>query len=87
MIGGKTVFKKILYSSFALLFSAMLYGISTGYAQNNPVTDFASNKVFHVTQNGNDIDNNDNDDNDMDWGWIGLIGLAGLLGLRKNDRK
>ena len=80
------MFKKILYSSFALLFAAMLYGMSTGYA-HTPVTKSDSNKVFHVAQNGNDINNNDNDDNDMDWGWIGLIGLAGLLGLRRNDRK
>ncbi|WP_019242966.1 MULTISPECIES: WGxxGxxG family protein [Bacillus] len=75
------MFKKILYSSFALLLSAMLYGTSVGYA-NNHITD---NKVIHVAQNDDNTDTNDDDG--MDWGWIGLIGLAGLLGLRKNDRK
>lgn len=85
MNGGKTVLKKILYSSCALLLSATLYGMSIGYAQN-PNLDIdnqkTSGKVTHIAQTVND----DNDD-DTDWGWIGLIGLAGLLGLRKNDKK
>ncbi|HEY4552420.1 MAG TPA: WGxxGxxG family protein [Bacillaceae bacterium] len=77
--------KKVLSSSFALLFAIMLFGVSMGQAQN-PTKDFenqnSSSKVTHIAQN----DGNDDDD-DMDWGWIGLIGLAGLLGLRKNDKR
>lgn len=78
------MFNKILYSSFALLFSIMILGMSTSYAQSS--ANISSNTVNHVAQNGDTTDNN-NDDNDMDWGWIGLIGLAGLLGLRRNNDK
>ncbi|WP_082341346.1 WGxxGxxG family protein [Sporosarcina globispora] len=79
------MFNKILYSSFTLLFSLMLFGLPISYAKT-PITDLSSNNVIHVAQNGDNTDNIDNnDDDDTDWGWIGLIGLAGLLGLRKND--
>ncbi|MEH7126129.1 WGxxGxxG family protein [Bacillus sp. JJ1773] len=82
--------KKILSSTFILIFTSILFGTSIGNAQN-PTTDFynqkESSKVMHVAQNGNNNDINADDDDDMDWGWIGLIGLAGLLGLRRNDRK
>ena len=77
------MFQKLISSSCALLISFMLFGMSTGHAQNQ-ISDSqkASSQVTHIAQNGND----DNDD-DTDWGWIGLIGLAGLLGLRRNDKK
>ncbi|MEH7276994.1 WGxxGxxG family protein [Neobacillus vireti] len=82
------MFKKILSSTFALIFTTILFGTSIGYAQN-PITDFYNqtygSKVTNIAQNDDIGDNNDDDD--MDWGWIGLIGLAGLLGLRRNDKK
>lgn len=91
MIGGKTVLKKILYSSFSLLFSTMLFGMSIGHAQNPTVgfdNQIARSEVTHIAQNDDNVNNvNNDDDNEMDWGWIGLVGLVGLLGLRRNDRK
>ncbi|RDU38656.1 hypothetical protein DRW41_03585 [Neobacillus piezotolerans] len=71
------MFKKILYSFFALLVTIMILGNSTGFAQNS-ITN-----LFKTTESAQD---NNNGDDDNDWGWIGLIGLAGLLGLRRNDR-
>jgi MYXO-CTERM domain-containing protein len=86
MRGGKTVFKKLLYSSCALFITAMLFGNSTGYAQN-PIKDLYNNTNSKVTHMAQDVDNNAGDDDDTDWGWIGLLGLVGLLGLRKRDNK
>lgn len=88
MIGGKTVLNKILYLSFALLISTMLFGMSIGHAQTSTIdshNQMASNDVMNIAQNDDNVNNDDDDD--MDWGWIGLVGLAGLLGLRRNDRK
>ncbi|RST57199.1 hypothetical protein D5F11_023810 [Siminovitchia terrae] len=83
------MFKKILYSSFALLFSSVLFGMSIGHAQDPTIDNQeASSDVTHIAQNDDNVNNvNNNGDNDMDWGWIGLVGLAGLFGLRRNDRK
>ncbi|OAT73276.1 WGxxGxxG family protein [Parageobacillus thermoglucosidasius] len=83
--------KKILHSFCALLVTAMLCGIAA-YAQHNNIdANDSTNKITHMAQNGDVVDNNDDnndDDNDTDWGWIGLLGLAGLFGLRRrNDRK
>lgn len=72
MIGGKNCVKKTLYSSFPLLLSAMMYGMSVGYTHSH-ITDNDFNKVIHVAQNDDNINNTDNND-DMDWGWVGLIG-------------
>jgi len=87
MEGGKTVLKKLSYSSCAILITVMLFGMSTGYAQNSStdISNHANGNVTQVAQNGNNGNNGVNDDNDTDWGWIGLLGLAGLLGLRKKD--
>ncbi len=75
--------KKLLYSSCATLVAVMLFGMSTGNAQNTFTDSFnhSNDKVTHLAQNGD----NGEDDDDTDWGWIGLLGLAGLLGLRKKD--
>jgi len=80
------VFKKILHSLCALLVTFMLCGIAV-YAQNNNIDSGSNtNKITHMAQNNDAVDNND--DGDTDWGWIGLVGLAGLFGLmRKNDRR
>lgn len=71
------MYKKILYSFFALVTSVMLLSVNVN-AESIP--------NHQIAQNADT--NNNNDDNDMDWGWIGLAGLLGLLGLRRrNDRK
>ncbi|WP_449536481.1 WGxxGxxG family protein [Ferdinandcohnia sp. Marseille-Q9671] len=76
--------KKLLYSSFALVLTVMVLGMSTGFAQTSS-SDFltqSTDEVTYLANNGNDVND---DDDDTDWGWIGLLGLAGLLGLRKKD--
>lgn len=77
------MYKKILYSFFALATSVMLLSVNVN-AESIHNHQIAQNAD---TNNNNDDINNNNDDNDMDWGWIGLAGLLGLLGLRRrNDR-
>lgn len=84
--------RKLSYSSCAILITVMLFGMSTGYAQNSS-TDISTHTNGNVTQVAQNDDNdpndvngvNDADDDDTDWGWIGLLGLVGLLGLRRRD--